>query len=138
MGISMQDVGEVAYGGVVTLAEWMDAKRIKEAKLKSGDVLKKYSTWTYLGIGLFATLSSAFGWLRRYEGWMEHVSHGFLYDLPRFSVNLVKAMEKTSTSGDAISMAQRIMRDAAEAKALGAGRVADRSYQQEFQKVGIL
>lgn len=136
--LRMQDAGEVVYGGAVTLAEWMDTKRIREAKLKSSEVLKKYSTWAYLGVGLFATLSSAFGWFRRYETWTEHISHGFLYDLPRFSYNLIKALEKPTGTGrrDAIAEANRIIQENAS-RALAAGHT-DRSYQQEFQKTGVL
>ena len=30
--IRIEDIGEIAYGGTVTLAEWWDNKRIAEAK----------------------------------------------------------------------------------------------------------
>ncbi|MBU1066992.1 hypothetical protein KKE60_04365, partial [Patescibacteria group bacterium] len=85
--IRIEDFGEITYGGVVTLTEWWDNKRIDEGKIGTKDVFKKASFYTYLGVGLAATLMSVFGWMRRYERWSEHVSHGFLYDLPRFAYN---------------------------------------------------
>jgi len=108
--IRMQDVGEIAYGGAVTFTEWWDNKRIKEGKIATKDVFKKASFYTYLGIGLPATMMSAFGWWRRYERWLEHLSHGFLYDFPRFILNLVQSLgtERRSQS-DAVREAQRIL-----------------------------
>lgn len=110
--IRMQDFGEVAYGGVVTLTEWWDNKRIDEGKIAKKDILKKASFYTYLGVGLTATLCSAFGWWKRQELWMEHVSHGFLYDMPRFILSIVQSMGASSrgTRSDAVRQAQEILR----------------------------
>lgn len=138
--IRIEDFGEVAYGGVVTLAEWWDNKRIAEGTLATKDVLKKASFYSYLGIGLVATLASSFGWARRWDKWAEHVSHGFLYDLPRFTYNLSKAMGTASSgrsNSAAILEAQRIIREKQLHQlgvGLGAGREAQRSYQPEFEK----
>jgi len=85
----MQDFGEIAYGGAVTLTEWWDDRRIADGKIGQTDLWKKASFYTYLGIGLPATLMSAFGWWRQMEKWTEHISHGFLYDMPRFIYNVV-------------------------------------------------
>jgi len=133
--IRIEDFGEITYGGAVTLAEWWDNKRITEGKIGTKDVFKKASFYTYLGVGLTATVMSVFGFMRRWGTWQEHVSHGFFYDLPRFTYNLSKSLgsEGRSRSGSAaIQEAQRIINQ----KALAAGRVTDRSYQPEFATVG--
>lgn len=110
--IRMEDFGEVAYGGAVTLTEWWDNKRVEDGKIAKKDVFKKASFYTYLGVGLTATLSSAFGWWRAQEKWMEHISHGFLYDMPRFTLNIVQSMGagSRSTRSDAVRQAQEILR----------------------------
>lgn len=135
--IRIEDFGEVAYGGAVTLTEWWDNKRITDGKIGAKEVFKKASFYTYLGVGLGATLMSVFGWLRRYERWAEHVSHGFLYDLPRFTYNLSRAITSGSGGGRgsksaAVQEAQRILN---QKKALTQGRAAERSYQEEFETV---
>lgn len=136
--IRIEDFGEITYGGVVTLTEWWDNKRIDEGKIGTGDVFKKASFYTYLGVGLAATLMSVFGWMRRYERWSEHVSHGFLYDLPRFAYGLTKALGAGGRKGSrssAVDQAQRILNEKLKAKALTQGRTAERSYQREFETV---
>lgn len=136
--IRIEDFGEIAYGGAVTLTEWWDNKRIGEGKITTKEVFKKASFYTYLGVGLVATLMSVFGWMKRYERWSEHVSHGFLYDLPRFGYNLTKALGTSGKRGSesrAVEEAQKILRDRIAAKSLTQGRVAERSYQQEFETV---
>ncbi|MBA7468321.1 hypothetical protein ES705_15616 [subsurface metagenome] len=136
--IRIQDFGEIGYGGLVTLTEWWDNKRIDEGKIGTGDVFKKASFYTYLGVGLAATLMSVFGWMRRYERWSEHVSHGFLYDLPRFAYGLTKALGAGGRKGSgssAVKEAQRILNEKLRAKALTEGRPTERSYQREFESV---
>jgi len=132
--IRVEDVGEMAYGGAVTVAEWWDNKRIQEGKLASKDVLKKASFYTYLGMGLTATLMSVFGWMRRYTMWQEKVSAGFLYDLPRFAVNMTKTLGASGggrgADSAAVAEAKRL-----QSRALAEGRQTDRSYQPEFSKV---
>ena len=139
--IRIEDFGEIAYGGAVTLTEWWDNKRIADGKITTKDFFKKASFYTYLGVGLVATLCSVFGWMRRWERWSEHVSHGFLYDLPRFAYNLSTSMGTTgrSRSGSAaVQEAQRIIRmggqrSPMEAVQLTSGRLTERSYQPEFE-----
>ena len=137
--IRIEDFGEIGYGGLVTLTEWWDNKRIDEGKIGKGDVFKKASFYTYLGVGLAATLMSVFGWMRRYERWSEHVSHGFLYDVPRFAYNLTKALGAGGRKGSgssAVNEAQKILeRTRAKALTQGGGRTAERSYQREFETV---
>jgi len=136
--IRIEDFGEIGYGGAVTLTEWWDNKRIDEGKIGAKDVFKKASFYTYLGVGLAATLMSVFGWMRRYERWSEHVSHGFLYDVPRFAYNLTKALGSSSKRGSgtesrAVQEAKQILNEKMRAKALtqGSGGTADRLYQQQ-------
>lgn len=137
--IKVQDFGEVAYGVGVTFAEWWDNKRIKEGTLAKKELWKKASFYTYLGVGLPATLMSAFGWWRRGERWTEHLSIGFLYDFPRFILGVVQSMSAGSkgTRSDAVREAQEIIRRKAEqeSKLLASGRSAERSYQPEFESV---
>ena len=135
--IRMQDFGEIAYGGAVTLTEWWDDRRIADGKIANKDLWKKASFYTYLGIGLPATLMSAFGWWRQMEKWTEHISHGFLYDMPRFIYNITKAMGTASRSragSDAVRQAQEILARRSN-PALPVGRSTQRSYQQEFESV---
>jgi hypothetical protein len=113
--IRVQDIGEVAYGGIVTFTEWWDNKRVEDNRIKNSEVLKKAGFYAYLLIGLFATLASAFGWWRRQEKWMEHISHGFLYDFPRFIKNIVTTMRSSGTTGAgddsiAVKQAKEILR----------------------------
>ena len=136
--IRIEDFGEVAYGGAVTLSEWWDNKRILEGKLATKDVFKKASFYTYLGVGLTATLMSVFGWMRRYEGWTEKLSTGFLYDLPRFAYNMSQTVSAGSGRGSAsaaVQEAQRIIKEGSTRRQLAEAKVTDRSYQPEFKTV---
>jgi len=136
--IRIEDFGEIAYGGAVTLAEWWDNKRIADGKITSKDIFKKASFYTYLGVGLAATLISVFGWMKRWERWSEHVSHGFLYDLPRFAYNLSTSMGAAGRGGAgsaAVQEVQRILRERpVVARQLAEGRATQRSYQPEFEQ----
>lgn len=140
--IRMQDFGEIAYGGAVTLTEWWDDRRIEDGKIAKKDIWKKASFYTYLGIGLPATLMSAFGWWRQMEKWTEHISHGFLYDIPRFIYNIVQAMGTESrrrAGSDAVRQAQEILNrrrgEVPAPAALTQGRQpTGRSYQHEFNR----
>jgi len=142
----MQDFGEIAYGGAVTLTEWWDDRRIADGKIGQTDLWKKASFYTYLGIGLPATLMSAFGWWRQMEKWTEHISHGFLYDMPRFIYNVVKAMGTESrgrTGSDAVRQAQEILARRSSAPSTPAAlpaarRQAQRSYEPEFNSIGVI
>lgn len=132
--IKMQDLGELGYGGLVTLTQWWDDKRIADGKITEKDVLKKASFYGYLIPGGLCTLTSAFGWVRVLKPWDEHISHGFIYDFPRFIKNIVGAMRETSTTqSSAVREAQRVLRE--KQKALGAGRETSRTYQPEFESV---
>lgn len=123
MAIKMQDLGELGYGGLVTLTAWWDDKRIAEGKITEKDVLKKASFYGYLIPGGFCTLTSAFGWVRALKPWDEHISHGFIYDFPRFIKDMVTSMRTEGGAAAAVKEAQRIVYSR---KALGAGRPVDR------------
>lgn len=138
--IRIEDFGELAYGGGVTLAEWWDNRRIEEGKITNRDFFMKASTYTYLGIGVVAAMMSIFNWMPQWRVWAEHISHGFLYDLPRFGYNLSRSIgiagRKNSDSAAAVAEAQRILRERTAAnKLLASGRTTDRSYQREFELV---
>ncbi len=139
MSLKIESSGAFIYGSLVTLTEYLDTKRIKEAKLRQKDVLKRYAFWTYMVIGLFASLNSIFGWFRKYEGWTDPIANGFLYDLTRQGYSLYQSMKTATTSGSAaIAEANRIVKENAARAALKAGRETDRSYEPEYNKVGVV
>lgn len=112
--IRMQDLGEIGYGGAVTLTAWWDQRRIDDGRITKREILKKASFWTYLGVGIPVTLMSAFGWWRRWERWFEHMSHGFLYDMPRFIFSVVQDLREeetttTTSKSEAVKKAQEIL-----------------------------
>lgn len=132
----MQSISAAVYGGGVTLAEWWDNKRITEGKITKADIAKKAGTWVYLGIGLVATLSSAFGWWRKQEAVMEPISHGFLYGLAGFIYHTYQDTKTTGagrTRSDAVAEAQRILEQRRQTAQLAAGRQTGRTYQREFE-----
>lgn len=138
--IRIQDIGEITYGGAVTVTEWWDNKRIDKGEITRKDILRKASFWTYLGIGLPATMMSAFGWWGKTERWTERLSHGFLYGFPGFIVNLVQSLgteSRGSAAGDrAVKEAQEVLsRMRTKELASGSGEATHRSYQHEFESV---
>lgn len=132
MAIRVEDMGELAYGGLVTATRWWDEQRMADGKLTDKDILKKTSTYAYLIPGGVATIMSAFGTMRRYEVWLEHVSHGFMYGFPGWLVNVIQSMQGTAARSAAVREAQRIL-SGETSKRLAAGKT-DRSYQPEFRK----
>ena len=139
----VEDTGELFYGGLVTGAEFFDKKRVEDGKIAEGDFWKKWGTYAYLGPGLAATGMSAFGWGQRWSVWAEHVSHGFLYALPGFLTDVVQSMQNGTTASAAVREAQRLItrgRGSPAAKQLAAagGRSLARSYEPEFDSVGVI
>lgn len=119
-----QDVGELAYGGAVTLAQWWDGDRITKGTLTDKDVLKKAGFYTFLGIGVVATAVNLMGWWRRGDQWTERLAHGFIYGLPGFVYSTVTSLRTTAgarSRSDAVAQAQAILRQRAAAEA---GRAA--------------
>jgi hypothetical protein len=136
MAIKIQELGAIGYGGVVTLSKWWDDRRIDQGKIGAKDILKKASFYTYLGVGLVATLMSVFGWMRKYEAWSEKISTGFFYGLPGFVYDLSKTLSASrgsrSSESRAVQEAQKILERQSAARQLPAGQYANRSYQPEF------
>lgn len=137
MTIRMEDIGAPLYGGAVTWSEWWDNKRIDEGKIGTKDIWKKASFYTYLGIGLTATLMSVFNWMPQFRIWEEKISTGFFYDLPRFATNLFttfSAGSRVQGESAAVREANRIVSERRQL-AQGQGRSTSRSYQREFESV---
>lgn len=135
--LRVEDIGELAFGGLVTATEWYDKQRIDDGKLTEKDILKKFSTYAYLIPGGAATIMSAFGVWRGMERWNEHISHGFMYDFPRFLKNVVTAMRQGGGAGaraQSVREANRIIQETQRQQLTG-GRTTDRSYQREFESV---
>ncbi len=138
MAIVVEDIGALSYGGLVTAANWWDEQRVARGELASSDILKKLGTWAYLIPGGGATIMSAFGVWRQQESWLEKVQTGFIYDFPRFLRSVVTSMQGNggTAASAAVREANRIMKSrTSSTRQLAAGRVTDRSYQQEFQSV---
>lgn len=140
--LRIEDTGELVYGGIVTATQWWDDKRIAAGTLAAGSFWKKYSTYAYLGIGIVALAMSAFGWMRRYSTWAEHISHGFIYALPGFARQVISSMGGTagSAGAGAVAQAQAILaaRRAQAAAQLGAGRQTARTYEPQFNKTAVI
>jgi len=125
MSLKMEDIGELAYGGLVTFTEWWDTKRVNAGTITKKQLLKQAHFYTYLVIGVAATVVSAFHLWRSKESWMEHVSHGFIYDAPRQVFNAVQALKTppgASTTGDSAAVR--------EARAILARRAAQTKRDQ--------
>jgi hypothetical protein len=135
--ITKEHVGPLVYGGVVTLTKWWDAKRMEKAgsTLKQSDIFKMASTWSFLGIGLAALAGTI--WWRKYQGWTDRLTAGFLYGLPGFVYETMKATSKgtAGTGSRGIAEAQAILNAKRANAALGAGASTARSYQQDFANV---
>lgn len=134
MAIRKEDLGELAYGGLVTASRWWDENRMADGKLTDRDILKKAETYTYLIPGGAATLMSAFGTWRRYELLLEHISHGFMFGFTQWLVSTIQSMQGTASKSAAVREAQQIIAQETR-RQLGSGRHASRSYEQEFRKV---
>ncbi|MBU0778375.1 hypothetical protein KKF82_08970 [Patescibacteria group bacterium] len=129
MAIRVEDLGELAYGGLVTGAKFMDTNRIADGKLTNGEILKKFETYAYLVPGLGSVIASAFGMMKRQETWLEHISHGFMYGFPGWLTEVVQSMQAGGAGSAAVREAQRII----NRTQLPAGKTA-RSYQPEFRR----
>lgn len=112
MGLVVQDVGELAYGGLVTGMKQWDKKRVEEGKIEEKDLMKKASFYSYLVPGLVCTGATAFGWLRRYDPWTERVAHGFIYGFPGFVLDIINAFGEggAGSKSAAIREAEAIVR----------------------------
>lgn len=110
--LRMQDVGEFAYGGAVTLADWWDSDRIKKGQLADKDLIKKAGFWTFLGIGLVASVVNLAGWWRRGDAWTERLMHGFIYGIPGVVYSTITSLRTTTgtqSRAGAVAEAQAIL-----------------------------
>jgi hypothetical protein len=96
--LQVSDISELAYGGLVTFAERQDADRITAGKLANDKVFSKYGTYAYFVPGLISVGAVAMNWMPRYAGITNRIAHGFIYDIPRQTMNLVDALKKTSAA----------------------------------------
>lgn len=133
--LRIQEIGAIAYGGAVTLTTWWDNKRIDEGKIAKKAVFKKASFYTYLGVGLIATLMSVFGWMRRWEAWTEKLSTGFFYGLPGFAYDLSKSLTAAGRGRGSESAAVREAQKVLERRQLAEAKSTERSYEKEFESV---
>ena len=92
MSLVVQDIGELAYGGLVTGLDRWDVKQART-------LWKKYSTYAYLIPGIVATAATTMGWMRRYNAWTERLAHGFIYGFPGFVMDVVDHYGTTTTAG---------------------------------------
>jgi len=135
--ITKEHAGPLVYGGIVTLAKWYDNKRIAAGNLTEKDVLKMYSFWTYLGIGVVAVVATI--WYKKYTAWTDKLTSGFIFGLPGFIYDTMKntgVVTNRNAGSAAVAEAQKILA-MKRAAALGAGRQTDRTYQPEFKTAQI-
>lgn len=141
--LRVQDLGELAYGGIVTGLEYWDEKRVEKGELAATSIWKKFSTWAYLGVGVIALAMTSFGWLRQYDRWTENISHGFIYGVPGFIRTVITNATATTsgTRGNAAAEAQRMLdarRNAANQRLLSSGKTTERTYQPEFKSAFVV
>lgn len=137
--LRLEDLGELTYGGLVTLSNWWDQKRIDEGKILKKDIFKKMETWTYLVPGVGAIAASAMGWMPRQAVWIEKVQTGFIYDAPRFVKGIMDALKtETATRSRAVEEAQRILRQSPRAQRLETGRYPAEHLTREFQGIRLV
>lgn len=137
--ITVEHTGPVIYGGAVTLARWYDNKRITAGTLQNKQIFKKYSTWAYLVPGVASLIATI--WWKKYQGWTDRLTAGFLFGLPGFIYDSARASSGAATTAGAgaVAEAQRILaQKRAEAAQLAAGHQTGRTYEKEFQATGVL
>ena len=108
MGLQIEDIGELAYGGLVTGLDRWDNREARP-------LWKKYSTYAYLVPGVVAIGASAMNWMPRYSNWSERISHGFIYGFPSFVMNVVDHYGTTG-SGSAVTQAEKLLRQRTTAR----------------------
>jgi len=79
-------------------------------------MFKKYGTYAYFIPGLVSVGAVAFNMLPKYSGVTQKLATGFIYDLPRQTMNLVNALSAKTTQTAGVQAAQRIAAAASHAK----------------------
>ena len=104
--LQIEDIGELAYGGLVTgLKRWDDGRAIAK-----NEPWRKGSFWAYIGIGLPSTLATSLGWMRRQDAWLVRISHGFIYGFPGFIMEMVDAFSGEPASTATVREAEAFLR----------------------------
>ena len=139
--LKVQDLGELGYGVVVTAAGWWDNKRIASGQLTQKAFYKKAGFYAYWAIGLAATANSVWGFWRKGQSYSEHISHGFIYDIPRQVFNLIQSQRATPNmvAGDAAAAlreAQAII-NSNNAKMVSVRRVSQDRYLETVNPAPI-
>lgn len=134
--IKLQDVSELAYGGLVLGLAELDAKRIEDGTLVPKEVYKSAKFWGYLGPGVASLVMNVLGKPRGMEAVTERVMHGFIYGFPQFIKETVEVVKEAAPGAKsaAVKEAERLLvaqrRSAGnisaseQAKLLAAGRGA--------------
>lgn len=133
--LRLEDIGELAYGGLVTgMTQW-DKRRIEDGRIEARELLKKASFYSYLVPGLICTGATAFGWLRRWDAWNERIAHGFIYGFPGFVMELVNAFGGGGVGASvAVREAERVL---ARKATTGARRPIGQTTKPGFEDVNI-
>ncbi len=117
MPLVVEDLGELVYGGLVAGTQRLDAKRIREGKIKDKDLVKKWSFYTYLVPGLVSTGAVAFNYMPRYSMWTERLAHGFIYGFPGFVWDLMDIYKTQTASDRIVNEADRVLAHAGPRRA---------------------
>lgn len=133
MSLQVQDLGELAYGGLVTgLGQW-DKKRVEDGKIEGKELFKKAGTYAYLVPGGISTLATSLGWMRRYDPWTERIAHGFIYGFPGFIMDLVNAF----AGGEGVAGVKEAERLLAAARSRGGAKTVGQTSKPGFEDVQI-
>ena len=143
--LRLEDIGALGYGAIVTGAGLWDQRRIDAGTITNKEVFKKMETWAYLVPGLTALVSSGMGWMPKQAGWIDRVSTGFIYDVPRFMKNIWESQRtETATKSRAVQEAQRIIQQhsATTRQQLTSGKATQRYpspvITKEFQDIRLV
>lgn len=133
--LRIEDFGELAYGGLVTGANYMDQKRMASGTLANKDVWKKFEFWAYLVPGVGSIAASYMGWMPRQSVWIDKISTGFVYDFPRFCKGLYDSLKPgATTSSGVVREAQKMI---SAHRQLPAAVPAARSFSPEYNKAAV-
>lgn len=132
--IKTEDLGVLGYGGVVTGLEAWDEKRVEEGTLTKGDIFKQASFWGYVVPGGVCLLTNALGFMRKYEQWIEPISHGFMYGFPSFMRDLIAAL---GTEEEGSSAARRRSTPSSQTQQQAQRLLAEARKTGQYQGAGV-
>jgi len=108
MALKFADLTAPAYGTLMAGMERWDRKRIREAKLKEEEILKKAGFYATLVPGLAGLGMYALDRPRRMVPYAEPVAKGFMTVFPGFIWDIVETLTKPGSSA-AVREASRIV-----------------------------